>query len=86
MAGRQEWLTVEDIGHLLFVVSAKVVVGGGGGGTMMVAGGDGLGFFFFFFWIYFRKLNNKRLKIRFELKWCTYGDFLLVEHRVEQKI
>ena len=84
MAGRQEWLTVEDIGHLLFVVSAKVVVGGGGGGTMMVAGGDGLGFFFF--WIYFRKLNNKRLKIRFELKWCTYGDFLLVEHRVEQKI
>ena len=86
MAGRQEWLTVEDIGHLLFVVSAKVVVGGGGGGTMMVAGGDGLGFFFFFFWIYFRKINNKRLKIRFELKWCTYGDFLLVEHRVEQKI
>ena len=86
MAGRQEWLTVEDIGHLLFVVSAKVVVGGGGGGTMMVAGGVGLGFFFFFFWIYFRKLNNKRLKIRFELKWCTYGDFLLVEHRVEQKI
>ena len=83
MAGRQEWLTVEDIGHLLFVVSAKVVVGGGGGGTMMVAGGDGLGFLFL---IYFRKLNNKRLKIRFELKWCTYGDFLLVEHRVEQKI
>ena len=49
---------------------------------MMVAGGDGLGFLFF---IYFRKLNNKRLKIIFELKWCTYDNFLLVEHRVEQK-
>ena len=48
-------------------------VGGGGGGTMMVAGEDGLGFLFL---IYFRKLNNTRLKIIFELNWYTYGKLL----------
>ena len=76
-------MAVDDAGHLLLVVSAKVVFGGGGG-TMMVAGGDDLDFFLYIY-IYFRKLNNKRLKIIFELKWCTYDNFLLVEHRVEQK-
>ena len=55
-------------------------VGGGGGGTVMVAGGDGLCFSFL---IYFRKLNNIRLKIIFELNWYTYYIFLLVEYEVE---
>ena len=50
----------------------------------------GMVFFFFFFLfffflnlIYFRKLNNKRLKIRFELNWCNNGKFLLVKHGME---
>ena len=39
----------------------------------MVAGGDGLGFLFL---IYFRKLNNKRLKIIVELNCYTNGKLL----------
>ena len=67
--------------------TAKVV--GGGGRTVMVASGDGFFFFLFFLFflflnlIYFRKLNNKRLKIRFELNWCNNGKFLLVKHGME---
>ena len=34
----------------------------------MVAGEDGLSFLFIFIF-YFKKLNNKRLKIIFELNW-----------------
>lgn len=50
------------------MATAKVGGGGGGGRTVMVVGGDGFGFFIFLF---FRKLNNKMLKIRFELNRCT---------------
>ena len=57
--------------------------GGGGGGTVMVAGEDGLSFFYFILFFYFKKLNNKRLKIIFELNWYTYYIFLLVEYEVE---
>ena len=52
---------------------AAKVGGGGGGRTVMVVGGDGLGFLFL---IYFRKLNNKMLKIIFELNWSTNGKLL----------
>ena len=34
---------------------------------------------------YIRKLNNKRLKIRIELKRYIYGKFLWVEHGVDQE-
>ena len=40
--------------------------------------GEGLGFL-----IYFRKLNNKNLQIKFDLNRCPYGKYLLVEHGVE---
>ena len=39
----------------------------------------------FRFLFYIRKLNNKMLKIRFELYRFTYGKFLLVEHGVDQE-
>ena len=37
----------------------------------------------FFLFFYFRKLNNKNLKIKFDLNMCTYGKYLLEEYRVE---
>ena len=62
----------------------KLVGGGGGGsgrgGIVMVAVGR---VWIFFIIIYFRKLNNKNLKIKFDLNRCIYGKYLLVEYRVE---
>ena len=58
------------------------VGGGGGGGTVMVAGGMA---WLFWFLIYFTKLNNRRLKFRFELNWWTYENFLLVEYGIEKE-
>ena len=78
MAG---WLlTMSD---LLLVAPTKLVGGGGGsgrGGILMVAVGR---VWVFFLKIYFRKLNNKNLKIKFDLNMCTYGKYLLEEYRVE---
>ena len=47
VAGLQGLVAVDDVGHLLLVVSTKVVVVGSGG-TMMLIGGDDLDFFFNF--------------------------------------
>ena len=58
----------------------KLVGGGGdsgGGGIVMVAVGR-----VWVFFIYLRKLNNKNLKIKFDLNRCTYGKYSLVEDEI----
>ena len=69
------------VSNLLLVAPMKVVDGGGGGGgiVMVVVGRVWV------FLIYFRKLNNKNLKIEFDLNRCTYGKYLLLEHGVEEE-
>ena len=70
------------VSDLLLVAPMKVLDGGGGGGggIVMVAVAR-----VWVFLIYFRKLNNKNLKIEFELNRCTYGKYLLVENGVEEE-
>ena len=80
VGGQWGWGAGGGVTYFLLVAPMKVVDGGGGGGIVMVAVAR-----VWVFLIYFRKLNNKNLKIEFDLNRCTYGKYLLVEHGVEEE-